>query len=85
MLCAAHAPSGEPAKPTESKDHGKVEILGAPVQSSHLCVRVLSASQSASTQSLRRYDGLVWIHGLELDWVRLRSSNPKVSKHGGLD
>ena len=27
----------------------------------------------------------VWIHGLELDWVRLGSSNPKVSKQGGLD
>ena len=29
--------------------------------------------------------GPVWIHGLELDWVRLEPSNPKVARQGGLD
>jgi hypothetical protein len=28
-------------------------------------------------------NGPVWIHGLELDWVRLEPSNSKVAKQGG--
>ena len=46
------------------------------------CISGMKSPSNQSNPGLIHYIGPIWIHELELDWVRLGSSNPKVSKQG---